>query len=108
MTFNYYKLLRFGVDKLKLTNAEVIDINTKNSTFNILLTFSNHVQAKLNCRVEDSVKAYNLSIMGGTCPCCYKPNCASFLAKRHELLIEAQKFTDFPNELVPARDLVNN
>ena len=62
----------------------------------------------LNCRAEDnSVKAYNISIMGGTCPCCYKPNCASFFAKRHEYLIEAQKFTEFPSELVTPRELLN-
>ncbi|MCQ6279661.1 hypothetical protein [Bacillus sp. EB600] len=92
---------------MKLINAEVKDVNPKNSTFNILLTFSNDVQALLNCRAEGEVKAYNLSIMGGTCPCCYKPNCASFFAKRHEYLIEAQKFTDFPSELVAPRELVN-
>lgn len=88
---------------MKLTNAAVQNINEKNSTFNMLLTFSNDTQAMLFCRVEDgNVKAYNIAVMGGSCPCCLKPNCASLFAKRHDLLNEARKLTDLPSELVHA------
>ena len=93
---------------MELTNAKVHNIDLENSAFNLLLTFSNHHQAVLYCRVEDEkVKAYNIGIMD-TCPCCMKPNCASLFAKRHELLKEAQNFTEFPQELIPAGVLVNN
>jgi hypothetical protein len=85
---------------LQLTNAEVKNVNVDDSTFNILLTFSNERQALLYCRVEGEVKAYNIAVMDGSCPCCLKPTCASIFAKRHELLKEARAITEFPSELV--------
>jgi hypothetical protein len=87
---------------LQLTNAEVKNVNVDSSTFNILLTFSNERRALLYCRVEGNVKAYNIAVMDGSCPCCLKPTCASIFAKRHELLQEAQRYTKLPSELVTA------
>jgi hypothetical protein len=81
---------------LQLTNAEIKNVNTDSSTFNILLSFSNERRALLYCRVEGTVKAYNIAVMDGSCPCCLKPTCASMFAKRNELLQEAQKFTELP------------
>ena len=85
---------------MQLTKAEVKNINVDDSTFNILLTFANERQALLYCRVEGDVKAYNIAVMDGFCPCCLKPTCASLFAKRQELLKEAQIFTKLPQELV--------
>jgi hypothetical protein len=82
---------------LQLTNAEVRNVSADNSTFNILLSFSNERQALLYCRVEGTVKAYNIAVMDGSCPCCLKPTCSSIFAKRHELLQEAQRFTELPS-----------
>ncbi|WP_042454494.1 hypothetical protein [Neobacillus dielmonensis] len=85
---------------MQITNAEVINTQPQNSTFNVLLSFKNDRKAMLNCRVEGGkVAAYNISVVGGTCPCCLKPNCSSLYAKRHELLVQAQQFTNFPMEL---------
>ncbi len=81
---------------MKLTNAVVKDVNVESSTFNVLLTFSSNRHALLNCRNDGRLKAYNISVMGGECPCCLKPNCPSLFAKRHELLQEAQYLTEFP------------
>jgi hypothetical protein len=96
------------VKKLELLNAEIIELNEENSTCNILLTFpynpvaiQNRRRAILFCRIETGeVTAYNIGIMDGTCPCCLKPTCSSFFAKRHELLKEAQEFIDFSSKLV--------
>jgi hypothetical protein len=90
---------------MKLINAEIKDIYLENSTFNVLLSFPfKHrelLHALIYCRVEGNiVKAYDIGIMGGTCPCCLKPTCSSFFAKRQELLEEAQKFVEFPKELI--------
>ncbi len=89
---------------MKLTNTVVQDVNVENSTFNVLLTFANKLHALLNCSNAGRYKAYNISVMGGQCPCCLKPNCPSLFAKRHELLQEAQNIIEFP----PARTLVHN
>lgn len=91
---------------MQLANAKVQNVDIENSTFNILLTFSDTHKAMLYCRVEDNhVKAYNIGIMD-TCPCCFKPNCPSLFAKRQELLIEAQELTELPSELVSDSVLV--
>ncbi len=94
---------------MEVTKAEVKNVNLEDSTFNILLTFTRGYHAMLNCRVEGNrVKAYNVGIMDGTCPCCLKPTCASLFSKRSELLIEAQKFTELPKELVAEKVLINS
>ncbi len=94
---------------MEVKNAEVTNIDLDQSSFNVLLTFAHDYQAMLFCRVEgENVKAYNVGIMGGTCPCCLKPTCASLFAKRHELLDQAKQFTEFPKELGTARVLVNS
>ncbi|WP_251551543.1 hypothetical protein [Neobacillus muris] len=84
---------------MQLTNAEIFNTQPENSTFNVLLTFTNNGKAMLNCRVEgEKVTAYNIGTMGGTCPCCLKPTCSSLYAKRNELLIQAQAFIDIPTK----------
>lgn len=86
------------MNELKLIRAEVQDVNVKNLTFNVMLSFKNSRQAKLYCRKERDglVSAYNLDVVAGKCPCCGKPNCTSLYSKREELLNEAQKLTKFP------------
>lgn len=86
---------------MKLINAEVKDINPENSTFNVLLSFPFGYKQIINtlifCRLEgNTVKAYNVGIMGGKCPCCFKPTCTNIFAKRHELLVESQNFIELP------------
>lgn len=81
---------------MKVTNAVVQDVNVESSTFNVLLTFNNDRKALLNCSNAGQYKAYNISVIGGECPCCLKPNCPSLFAKRHELIQEAQNITEFP------------
>lgn len=98
----------FGVKKvndIKLINAEVQDVNERNSTFNVLLTFHNGHQAKIYCReeVDGLINAYNLDIAGGKCPCCGKPACSSLYVKREELLKEAQMLTKFPSGMGKVR-----
>lgn len=87
------------MNDIKIAKAEVQDVNEKNLTFNVLLTFNNGRQAKLYCREEfgGEVKAYNLDVMGGKCPCCSKPACNSLYVKRDELFLEAQAFAKFPS-----------
>jgi hypothetical protein len=89
---------------MKLIDAQVKNINPENSTFNVLLSFpfkhKEFLHALIYCRVKgNSVKAYDIGIMGGTCPCCLKPTCSSFFARKQELLIEAQRFIEYPQEL---------
>ncbi|WHY66763.1 hypothetical protein [Neobacillus sp. SuZ13] len=94
---------------MKLKHAKVQNLDLEKSTFNVLLTFADNNQAMLFCREEgENINAYNIGIMKGTCPCCLKPNCPSLFAKRHELLNEAKKLTDFPAEISTARVLINS
>jgi hypothetical protein len=88
----------------RLINAEIKNINLDNSTFDVVLSFQfahkTLLHARIFCRVNrNMVDAYNVGIMAGTCPCCLKPTCYSFYAKRHELLKNAQRFIEFPKEL---------
>jgi hypothetical protein len=98
------------VNNFEKKKAEVKIVNLNNSTFNVLLTFSNERQVLLYCCREENEKiiAYNIDVMAGTCPCCLKPTCSSLFAKRQELLNVAQTLTDFPKELVTVRELINS
>lgn len=87
---------------MKLINAKIKDINFEDSSFNVLLSFKFKHKEPLNallfCRVEgESVEAYNIGF--NICPCCLKPYCYSFYTKRHELLNEALRFIEIPQEL---------
>lgn len=78
---------------MKLINAVAQNVNPDHSTFNVLLTFSNKCQVLLFCRTEwGQTKAYNVTILRGKCPCCFKPKCPSIFARRNELLQKASVF----------------
>lgn len=60
----------------------------KDRTYQCILTFLNGSQTRLFCRENAETKKmepFNVGIMNGRCPCCYKPTCKSLESRQEEL-----------------------
>jgi hypothetical protein len=82
---------------MELVKADIVNINTKLYTFNIILSFQDGTKARLVC-VEDNDGehiAEKIHVINERCPCCSQFTCLNLPKLKDQLFAQAKEKLGF-------------